>query len=213
VQAPSASHNCSRVARKCRSARAANVAGLVSPSASAFNMRLALAPSRSETQLDNLMCASSSRDSSRSCSCTRLRVSWYFRRITARHRRCSASGTKLRFSSLATSRFTKRSASGKSLLRPRRPRFDCACARCSVPDIRPAPSRFWHIGFQYRSSAPQTGFRYWAVDSITLSSTCCSSSHAASERSCSGLLPNSRRSNWYSPSTSTSDITTANIFL
>ena len=38
-------------------------------------------------------------------------------------------------------------------------------------------------------------------------------SHAASERSCSGLLPNIRRSNWYSLSISTSVTTTASIFL
>jgi len=36
----------------------------------------------------------------------------------------------------ARCRFTRRSASGKSLLRPRRPRLDCACARCSVPEQR-----------------------------------------------------------------------------
>ncbi|MGA9244049.1 MAG: cupin domain-containing protein, partial [Silvibacterium sp.] len=42
-----------------------------------------------------------------------------------------------------------------SFLRPRRPRFDGACARWSVPDIGPASSRFWQGGFQYRSSAPQ----------------------------------------------------------
>ena len=49
--------------------------------------------------------------------------------------RCSVSGTKLRISSFATNRFTRRSASGKSFLSPRRPRFDCACARCKVPDF------------------------------------------------------------------------------
>src|ERR1017187_2760352 len=54
---------------------AARVSGLVSPPASAFSMRRALAPSRSETRLDNLMCASSSRHSTRLCNCTRLRVS------------------------------------------------------------------------------------------------------------------------------------------
>src|SRR6185437_9518749 len=172
-----------------------------------------LAPSRSETRLDNLMWASSSRDSKWFCNRARTRVSWYFLRVTVRHRRCSASGTKLRVNSRATSRFTRRLASGKSLLRPRRPRLDCACARCNVPDLRPAPSRFWRTGFQYRSSASHTGFQYCAVDSMTDSSMSCSSSHAANDRSCSGLLPNIRRSNWYSPSTSTSDTTTASIFL
>jgi hypothetical protein len=75
------------------------------------------------------MWASSKRDSNWFCSRTRSRVNWNFLRVTVRHRRCSASGTKLRVNSRATSRFTKRSASGKSLLRPRGPRFDCACAR------------------------------------------------------------------------------------
>ena len=86
-------------------------------------------------------------------------------------------------------------------MRPRGPRFDCACARWSVPDIEPVPSRFWPVGFQYCSSAPQTGFQYCAVDSITTSSTCCSISQFASNRRWSGLLLNRRRSNWYSPST------------
>jgi TolB-like protein/DNA-binding winged helix-turn-helix (wHTH) protein/Flp pilus assembly protein TadD len=43
------------VARKRSSANAARAAGFVSPSASAFSIRRALAPSRSETRLDNLM--------------------------------------------------------------------------------------------------------------------------------------------------------------
>src|SRR5882724_3300812 len=179
----------------------------------AFSMRWALRPSRSETRLDNLMWASSRRDSNWFCSRTRSRVNWYFRRVTVRHKRCSASGTKLRVNSRATSRFTKRSASGKSLLRPCRPRLDCASAKCSVPDLRRAPSRFSRIGFQYLSSASHTGFQYCAVDSMTTSSASCSTSHAASVRSCSGLLPNIRRSNRNSPSTSTSDTTTANTFL
>src|SRR6516165_8813388 len=104
-------------------------------------------------------------------------------------------------------------ASRKSFLRPRRPRLDSACARCSAPDIGPAFSRFLHVGFQYRSSSPQTGFQYCAVDSSTTSSTCCSISHSDSSRRCSGLLPYQRRSNWYSSSTSTSATATANFFL
>ena len=195
MQAPSASHNCACVARNFLSAMAARTAGFVSPSASAFSMRRALTPRRSETKPDNLMWHSSNKLSSWFCNRTCSRVSWYFRRVTVRHSRCSASGTKLRVNSFATSRFTKRSASGKSFLRPCRPRFDCACARWSVPDIGPASSRFWQGGFQYRSSAPQTGFQYCAVDSITTSSTCCSMSHSASNRRCSGLLPNWRCSN------------------
>src|SRR5215471_1791367 len=48
---------------------------------------------------------------------------------------------------------------------------------------------------------------------MTTSSASCSSSHAASDRSGSGLLPNIRRSNWYSLSISTSDTTTASILI
>src|ERR1700758_216032 len=65
-------------------------------------MRWALAPSMSETRLDNLIWASSRRDSNWFCSRTRSRVNWYFRRVTVRHRRCSESGTKLRVNSRAT---------------------------------------------------------------------------------------------------------------
>src|SRR5438132_9454282 len=83
---------------------------------------------------------------------------------------------------------------------------------CSRRRECPFP-RVWEIGFQYRSSAPQTGFQYCAVDSITTSSTCCSTSHSESSRRCSGLLPYQRRSNWYSSSTSTSATTTASFFL
>src|SRR5256885_6326517 len=168
-------------------------------------MRLALTPSRSETRLDNLICASSRRASNWLCIRTRSRRNWYFLRVTVRHRRCSASGTKLSVSSRATSRFTKRSASTKSLLRPRRPRLDSACARCNVPDLRLAPSRFSQSGFQYLSNVSHTGFQYCAVDSMTISSAFCSTSHAANDRSCSGLLLNIRRSNWYSLSISRSE--------
>src|SRR5207253_2584712 len=82
-------------------ARAARAAGSVSPSARACTIRRALTPSRSETRLDNLMWYSSSNASNRFWSCTRLPVSWYFVRVTVRHRRCSGSGTKLRVSSFA----------------------------------------------------------------------------------------------------------------
>jgi hypothetical protein len=51
---------CSGVARKRGAASFAKAAGAVSPSASACSMRRALMPSRSETRLDTLMCASSS---------------------------------------------------------------------------------------------------------------------------------------------------------
>ena len=62
-------------------------------------MRRALTPKRSETKLDNLMWHSSNKLSSWFCSRTWFRVSWYLRRVTVRQSRCSASGTKLRFSS------------------------------------------------------------------------------------------------------------------
>ena len=68
----------------------------------------------------------------------------------------------------------------------RGPRFDCACARCNVPDIGPAPSRRRRRGCQYRSSASHTGRQYCAVDSITTSSTSRSASQSASARSCVG---------------------------
>src|SRR5580704_4057615 len=64
-----------------------------------------------------------------------------------------------------------------------------------------------------RTSASHTGFQYCAVDSMTTSSASCSTSHAAIDRSCSGLLLNILRSNRYSLSISTSDTTTASIFL
>ncbi len=91
------------------------------------------------------------------------------------------------------------------------PRLDCACAKCNVPDLRLAPSRFSRSGFQYLSSASHTGFQYWAVDSITSSSASFSSSHAASVRSCAGLLPNILRSNWSSISTSERPVSFDNI--
>src|SRR5215469_16127941 len=99
-QPPIASLNCSGVARKRSSAKAAKAAGLVSPSARAFNIRRALKPSRSETKLDNLIWASSRRDSNWFCNRIRARLNWNFLRVTVRHRRCSASGTKLRVQSL-----------------------------------------------------------------------------------------------------------------
>ena len=142
-------------------------------------MRRALMPSRSDTMLDTLMCASSSSASSRFWSCTRLRVTWYLRRITVRQSRCSASGTKLKVSSWATRRFTNRSASGKSFLRPPGPRFDCAWARWSVPASRGAPSRARRRGRQCCSRASHTGRQYCAVDSMTTSSTSCSTSQSA----------------------------------
>jgi transposase len=57
------------------------------------------------------------------CNRTRSRRNWYFLRVTALHRRCSTSGTKLSVNSRATNRFTSRSASTKSFFRPRCPRL------------------------------------------------------------------------------------------
>jgi hypothetical protein len=57
-------------------------------------------------------------------------------------------GHKLKVSSCATRRLTRRSASGKSFFRPPAPRFDCACARWSVPEIGLAPSRVRRFGRQ-----------------------------------------------------------------
>lgn len=48
---------------------------------------------------------------------------------------------------------------------------------------------------------------------MTTSSTSRSTSQLASARKSAGLVPTFWRSNWYSPSTSTSATTTANIFL
>ena len=137
----------------------------------------------------------------------------HFRRITVRQSRCSASGTKLRISSCATKRFTKRSASGKSRLRPPAARFDWACARCSVPDPGLVSARVRRVSLQYCSSASQTGRQYCAVDSITTSSTSRSTSQSASARNWTGLVPIFSRSKWKSPSTATSATATANIFL
>src|SRR5215472_3966634 len=69
-------------------------------------------------------------------------MSWYLVRVTVRQRRCSALGTKLKVSSSDTSRLIKRSQSAKSFFRPRRPRFDNACARCRVPRLRPCSFPF-----------------------------------------------------------------------
>jgi len=52
--------------------------------------------------------------------------------MTVRQRRCSASGTKLRVSSCATRRFTRRSASGKSSC-GRQPRDSTALVRVECP--------------------------------------------------------------------------------
>jgi hypothetical protein len=61
--------------------------------------------------------------------------------------------------------------------------------------------------------ASHTGRQYCAVDSSMTSSTSRSTSQSASARNWAGLVPTFWRSNRYSPSTSTSATTTANIFL
>src|ERR1022692_4853493 len=158
--APSASRNCSGVARNPLSAIAASTPGSVSPSASAFNIRRALTPRRSDTKLDNLMCPCSNRLSSWFLNPILARVNWYFRRVTVRKSRCSSSGTKLKTSSSATSRFTILSASRKSFLRPRGPWLLLAWHRWSVPDFWLAPSRCCRAGLQNNSSVPHTGLQY-----------------------------------------------------
>jgi hypothetical protein len=146
------------------------------------------------------------------CSCTRLRVNWYFLRITVRQRRCSASGTKRRVSSFAISHFTRRSAPGRSFLRACGPRFDCACARCSVPDIGTAPSRFWQVGSCTVSVLPKTGFRYCAIDSNHNFLNLLPISHSASNRKCAGLYQTGAVQTGTRLVTSTAT-TTASIFL
>ena len=69
--------------------------------------------------------------------------------------------------------------------------------------MQPSGLPFARSGFQYLSSASHTGFQYCAVDSMTTSSASFSSSHVASVRSCTGLLPDILRPNWNSPSSST----------
>ena len=93
------------------------------------------------------------------------------------------------------------------------PRFDCAWARWSVPASRGAPSRARRRGRQCCSRASHTGRQYCAVDSMTTSSTSCSTSQSARRAdrpaSCrpSGARSGSRRR------LSTSATTTASIFL
>ena len=92
--------------------------------------------------------------------------------------------------------------SGKSFLRPPGPRFDCAWARWSVPASRGAPSRARRRGRQCCSRASHTGRQYCAVDSMTTSSTSCSTSQSARPRRSAGVVPTFWRSKRKSPSTS-----------
>jgi len=136
------------------------------------------------------MCASSSRDSNWFCKRTRLRLSWYFRWATVRQRRCrhraQAQGQLLCHQPLH-----QPSASRKSFLRP-----------AAHDSIAPAPN----VAFPTSAlHLPLLACRLpvplqrapdrcpiCAVDSITISSTCCSMSHSDSSRSWSGLLLNCR---------------------
>ena len=153
-------------------------------------MRRALVPSRSDTRLDSLMCASSSSDSNRLCSCTRLRVIWYLRRITVRQSRCSASGTKLKVSSWATRRFTRPFGIRKVLFAPAGARDSIAPAQDGAcPTAGSRLSRVRRTGRQYCSNASHTGRQYCAVDSITTSSTSRSTSQSASARRSGGAGP------------------------
>jgi hypothetical protein len=144
--APSASHHGSGVARQRSSAQVATAIGLVSPSASACSRRRARAPSRSETRLDSLRWASSSTDSHGFCRRTGSRLNCYFLAVTVRHQRGSASATKLRVHSRDTRRFTRRSAAGKSRLRPGRPRLDSACPQGQRSGLPPGP--FWLLAYR-----------------------------------------------------------------
>ena len=68
-------------------ADAAALAASVLPSASACNIRRPLTPSRSETTLDSLICACSSRASNWFCNRTRSRTNCCLRRVTVLHKR------------------------------------------------------------------------------------------------------------------------------
>jgi hypothetical protein len=94
-------------------------------------------------------------------------------------------------------RLTARCASRESVLRPRGPRFDRACARCKR---------------HYPSRANHTGLQYCAVDSITTSRTAHSCSHADRWRSSLTVVPNRRHPNRSSRSPALAT-TTASIFL
>ena len=163
-------------------------------------MRRALTPSRSETKLDNLMWASSSRASSWFCNRTLLRVSWYFRRVTVRHSRCSASGTKLRTQLVCHQPLHQTFGVGKILLASP-PSTIRSCLR------QMERSRHWACTFSLLAARFPVPFQC-SPDGFPI---LCSRFHhdfldlvldqpAASNRRCSGLLPYRIRSNWYSPS-------------
>jgi len=109
-------------------------------SSAIFSIRRALTPSRSDTKLDNLMGVCSNRLSRGFRKRTLSRIDWRLRRVTVRHSRCSASGTKLKTSSCATSRLIIRSPSAKSFFRPRGP-LALPARRLPVP-LQRSPHRF-----------------------------------------------------------------------
>jgi hypothetical protein len=82
--------------------------------------------------------------------------------LLLRQIRWSPLGTKLKISSSAINRGTKRSASLKSCFRPCGARLENPCANCKL---------------MCGSSSSHTDRQYWAVDSITASSTPCSRNH------------------------------------
>src|SRR6516164_444477 len=100
-------------------------------------------------------------------------------RVRVRQARCSGSGTKLKISSPATCRRSKRSASRKSCFRPLGARLENACAKCKR---------------MYGSNSAQTGFQYSAVDSMTASFTPRSCSQSDKPWRSIVVVPKRRRS-------------------
>src|SRR5215469_2067596 len=97
--------------------------------------------------------------------------------------RCSPFGTKLKINSSAISRRTNRSASLKSCLRPRGARLENACANSKRI---------------YGSNSNHTDRQYWAVDSITASSTPRSRNQVDNRRRSLGRVAKRRRSGFHS---------------
>jgi len=128
------------------------------------------------------------------CSRTRLRVNWYFLRVTVRHRRCSASGQ------------SSESVPGHQ---PFHQAFGIRKNPSCAPEVRvrlrlsqmqrsgPPPCAFSlsRNGFQSFPALPTLVSNIGAVRFHDYFLGLLLDSHAASDRSCSGLLPNIRRSN------------------
>jgi hypothetical protein len=195
VQVLRASHNCACVQRKFLLAMVVRVPGLVSPSASAFSMRRALDPRRSETQLDSLIWHYSKRLLSWFCSRTCSRLSWFFRRVTVPHRRCSASGTKLRISLLATGRLPEVRHPG-NLSYARGVRDSIALA----PDAMCPTSgpQLFVLGRSVSGTVPVLPTRAsniapWIRSRFPRPAALCSINHSDSKRTCSGFPGGERR--------------------